>query len=189
MTRGSTAGSHAGSGDEPYSGVVGAFPYALRATPSVAMKLYVVVSVLLTAVVGLLFALALVTLVGGTAGAAGGTFTFSRAFFVVLMMGVVGPLVAPVLLVARRHRRTGSTRRYDAAVAAAGYAFVVAAYVGLVISTPAEQQTSAGPLLSALYGLPRLAGFGPPALAVGLLWLVHRRLGRTPPDRERADAE
>lgn len=187
---GNSTGSGGESGREPYSGVVGAFPYALRTTPSLGMKLYVLVSLLLSGVVVLVFALALVALVGGTAGAQGGTLTFSRAFFVLIMVGVIGPLIAPVLLVARRHRRTGSTRRYDAAIAAAGFVFVLAVYAGLVISTPVEQQTTAaglaGSVLRTLYGLPRLAGFGPPAAAIGLLWLVHRRFGEDSP-RSRAD--
>lgn len=165
--------------DGSYSGILGAVPYAFRSSESRLFRSYAVLGGLLTGLVVLLFALAIVVLLGQTAAAPGGTFTFSRAFFLVLMLLVVGPLLAPVLSVARRHRKTGSTVAYDRAMAASGYLFLASLYVLLVITVPAEQQQSPtgllGPVVALLYDLPQVAGVVPPLLAVGLLFLVHRR--------------
>ncbi|MFB6309177.1 MAG: hypothetical protein ABEH35_07595 [Haloarculaceae archaeon] len=167
--------------DEPYSGIIGAVPYALRASDSLLFRSYAVIGTLLAVLVALLFTFALVVLFSRTVGVGGGTFTFSRAFFVFVGLLVVGPLIAPVLLVARGRRRGTASARYDAAMGIAGYLFVVSLYLGLVISTPASQQsTVTGPgaiVVDALYALPRIAGLVPPLLAVAVQWLVYRRLG------------
>lgn len=164
-----------------YAGLVGAIPYAFRASDSRLFRSYVAVGGALALLVGVLFGLALVVAVFRTLGAGGGTFTFSRAFLITVGLLVVLPLLAPVLLVARRHRRRGSDARYDAAMAAAGYLFVLSLYAGLLISTPAAQQETPpallGPIVSALYALPRVGGLVPPILAAALIVLVHRRLG------------
>lgn len=173
-------GRNAGEGREAtYGGVPGAFPYAARASDSWLFKTYAGLGGLLALLVGLVFALGTVYVVGRTLGAAGGTFSFSRAFVVFVGFVVVAPLLAPVLFVARRHRRTGSTRRYDATVAATGYVFVASLYVGLVILTPAERQVSVSgalaPVVEALYALPGWAGAVPPVLGALAIWLAARR--------------
>lgn len=164
--------------DEAYSGIFGAVPYAFGASESRLFRSYVVIGGLLTALIALFFVFGVVVLIGNTASQQGGTLTFSRSFFVVLMVLTVAPLVAPVLSVARRHRRGGSTRAYDRALAAGGYLFVCSLYVGLVVSAPAELRDDPsgplGPAVDALYSLPRLAGFGPPVLATVLIYLLHR---------------
>lgn len=167
------------AGDEPYRGVPGAFPYAFRSSESRLFRSYAVLGGGLAALVAVVFLIALVVLVADTAGAGGGTFTFVRAFFVFVGLLVVAPLVAPVLLVARRHRRAGGDPRYDAALAGAGYLFVLSLYAGLVISTPPDLQARPSgllaPLVALLYGLPQLAGLVPPTLGAALIALVHRR--------------
>ncbi|PSQ42329.1 hypothetical protein BRD17_08920 [Halobacteriales archaeon SW_7_68_16] len=178
QTEAATA-TEAGDGDS-YGGVVGAFPYAFRTSGSRLFRSYAAVGGLLAAVVVALFVLALVTMVGRTASATGGTFTFSRAFLLVVMVLVVVPLIAPVLLVARRHRRTASTVAYDRALAAAGYLFVVALYVGLVISAPPSLTDGpgsgpVGALVAWLYSLPQVAGAVPPLSAAAYVYLAHRR--------------
>lgn len=168
----------AGDG-EPYSGVLGAFPYAFRASGSRLFRSYVVLGGLLALLVAVLFGVALVVLIARTAGVGGGTFTFARAFFVTVGFAVVAPLVAPVLLVARRHRRTGSDPRYDAALAATGYLFVGSLYLAVVVSTPATQQEPVtgplAPVVDALYGLPRLASVPILVGATALVALAHWR--------------
>lgn len=169
--------------DDAYGGLFGAFPYAVRASDSRLFKSYVLVGGLVAALVGLLFALGLVVLLGNTVGTAGGTFSFSRAFFVFVGFVVVAPLVAPVLFVARRHRRGRPDASYDAALAATGYLFLGSLYVGLVILTPADSQESVtgplAPVVEALYALPQVAGAAPPLLAACSIWLVARRWGRS----------
>jgi hypothetical protein len=160
-----------------YSGVFGAFPYAFRASDSRLFRSYVVLGGLVAALVALLFVFAFVGIVADTLRG-GGFATFSRAFVVVIGLFVVGPLIAPVLLVARRRRRTGDGGRYDPALALAGYLFLASLYVGLVISTPeAQQQSVSGalaPVVSFLYGLPRIAGLVPPMVAAGVIYVAHR---------------
>ena len=79
----------------------------------------------------------------------------------------------------RRHRRTESTLAYDRAMAATGFAYAVAIYLGLVISAPPEMRSApsgaTAPVVEFLYGLPQLAGLVPLGLAVALMYLVHRR--------------
>jgi ABC-type nitrate/sulfonate/bicarbonate transport system permease component len=95
-------------------------------------------------------------------------------------MAVVVPLMAPVLLVARRHRRAVSSLAYDRALAASGYLFVLSLYIGLVISAPAELRETptggAAPLVEFLYSLPPVAAAVPPLLAIAFGYAMHRRL-------------
>jgi len=168
---------------DDYRGVVGAFPYAFRASDSHLFRSYVVLGGLLTVAVSLLFIAAVIGVIATTTGGRGGSLTLSRSFFAVVGLFVVVPLVAPVLFVARRHRRAGDDPAdgpYDAALAAAGYLFVVALYVGLVVSIPPSQQTAPtgplAPVVAALYSLPQLAGVVPPLVAAAVILLCHRRL-------------
>ncbi|WP_225335132.1 hypothetical protein [Halomicrobium urmianum] len=164
---------------DAYGGVVGAAPYAVRASESWLLRAYAVVGVLLTLLVALLFSLGVVVLLGETGGAVGGSFTFSRAFFVFVGFLVVVPLVAPLLFVARRHRRGRGDAGYDATLGALGFGFVASLYVALVISVPPSlRQPADGPLapvVDALYALPALAGLVPPTAVAVVMWLVARR--------------
>jgi fatty acid desaturase len=167
------------SADEPaYRGVIGAFPYAFRQSESRLFRSYVVIGGLATVVLSLTFVLALIYLIGGSFGAQAGAFTFSRTFYVVVALAVVAPVMAPVLFVARRHRRSDPDRSYDRALAASGYVFLLSLYVMLVISAPADLRDPAegafAPAIEFLYGLPPLAGLVPPAMAATLVYLVHR---------------
>ncbi|MFB6103314.1 MAG: hypothetical protein ABEJ73_12230 [Haloplanus sp.] len=165
---------------DDYGGALGAFPYAFGASGSLLFRSYVVLGGLLTAAVTLVFVAALIGVIADTTSGGGGTLTLSRSFFAVVGLFVIAPLVAPVLFVARHHRREGGDDRYDAALAAAGYLFVVALYVGLVISVPPAQQTTPtgalAPVVAALYALPQRAGLGPPVAAALLIPLLHRWL-------------
>ncbi|MDG5777345.1 hypothetical protein VB773_03065 [Haloarculaceae archaeon H-GB2-1] len=166
--------------DDAYGGVFGAFPYALRASESWLFKLYAVVGGVLAGLFTLLFAFSLVVLVASTLGGRGGTFTFSRAFLLLIALFVVGPTAAPILLVARRLRRGESDDGYESAMAISGFLFLGSLYLGLLASIPPAQQRPVSgvlaPVVHTLYGLPPLAGLVPPLLAAALLLVVHRRL-------------
>ena len=163
--------------ERSYNGLPGAFPYALRASGSWLFKGYVVVALLLSVAIGLVFTFGVIGVLAGSSGARGGTFTFSRTFFLFVGLLVVAPLLAPVLLVARRHRRTASSVAYDRGLALSALVFVASLYVGLIISVPpALQESTTSGLVLALYGLPQLAGLAPPLAAVGLMYVVHRFL-------------
>lgn len=164
-----------------YRGVFGAFPYAYRTSESRLLRSYVVLGGLVAAFLALTMALSVLVLLGSTAGVAGGTFTLSRAFFVVVALFVVVPTIAPVLLVARRHRRrSGTDRRYDAAMAATGYLFVLSLYLALLVSAPPDARSpppaAVAPLVNALYDLPAIAGLVPPAVAAATILYAHRAL-------------
>lgn len=167
------------SEERAYGGILGAYPYAFRRSESRLFRSYAVLGGLLAAAVTLVFGSALIQLVARTVGTAGGTFTFVRSFLIVVGLLAVVPLLAPVLLVARRHRRGGSSRTYDRVLAASGYLFAFSLYLMLVITAPpalrSEPSGSIAPVIEALYGLPRMAGVVPPLLAVALGYLLHRR--------------
>lgn len=166
---------------QTYSGLVSAFPYAFRRSDSLLFKSYVAVGGLVAVIVTLLFLFALVVLVAATTGGPGGTFTVSRAFFIVVGLFVVAPVLAPILLVARRHRRGRAKKGYDATLALAGYLLLVSLYVGVVITIPPTQQAApAGtlaPVVEFLYALPALAGLLPPIAAVCVMIVIHRTVG------------
>lgn len=165
---------------EPYGGALGAFPYAVRESDSWAFRAYAVVATLAALSIVAGFGLSLVRIVGLTLNQTA-SMTLVRPFVLVLMLGVLVPTVAPVLLVARRHRLALPAHpRYDAALAATGLGFLASLYVGLVVSIPpGMQQPVSGPLAPAvewLYALPALAGAVPPLAAAAGIWLAHRTL-------------
>ena len=183
-----TARERADGDDEPtYSGLFGAFPYAYRASDSRLFRAYVVFGGLLAVALGLFFGLALVTLLGQTASATGGTFTFSRALFVLVGFFAVAPLVAPVLFAARQHRRGRGDARYDRTMALLGVAFVCSLYVASVVYIPStvvldgetvQRDSPTGlfaPVIAVFYALPAWASPVPPALVALAMYLVHRR--------------
>jgi hypothetical protein len=162
-----------------YRGLFGAFPYALRASDSRLLRSYVVVGGVISALVVLIAVTGLVTVMAATAGSAGGTFVLSRAFYLVVMLLVLLPLVAPVLLVARRHRVGFGRAGYDRALAATGYLFVLALYVALVITMPTSFQEpvsgALAPVVNALYEADPLLAAVPLAVGTGTVWAAHRR--------------
>lgn len=176
---GSGEASEPGESDgEAYSGLFGAIPYALRASRSWLFKTYVLVGGFVSLAVALVMVLALVTLIAQTASIPGGTLTVSRAFYVVVGLFIVGPLLAPILLVARRHRTAESGKRYDAALALSGFVFLASVYVGLLASVPPNQQEPVSgvlaPVIQWLYALPQISGLVPPVLAAVFIAVAHR---------------
>ncbi len=165
-------------GDD-YRGLVGSFPYAARHSESWLFRSYAALAGLLALFVAVALALALVNLIASTASLRGGSTTLSRAFFGVVGLLVLFPLVAPVLVVARRHRRRDSppSARHDAAFALAGYLFVLSLYGTLLASIPADLRDPASaagalePLVAALYAAPPLSGLAFP-VAASLLTLA-----------------
>lgn len=152
-----------------YRGFLGAYRYAFRRSASVWFRLYVAVSAILVAFVTVLVALAMVRWIARPAGLFG-----DRGLLAVVGILLVLPIATPVLLVARRHRRSGSPQPAgaDRLVGLAGFALVFGIYLGLVIVAPAEG--TRGSLVAALDALPAVAGVVPPLVGVGLLVLAAR---------------
>lgn len=165
-----------------YRGLPGAFGYSFRSSRSLVFKAYVLVAGASTILVGALFALALVGVVASTLGASE-LVTFVRAFFILVGVLVIIPLVAPVLLVARRHRLAGERTddRYDRWMALGGFGFLLSLYLGLLLSVPPAQQAPVdglvAPIVATAYGLPGILGIVPPVIGAASLYLIHRRLG------------
>lgn len=163
--------------ENAYSGFFGAYRYAFGASDSTLFRTYALASAFLGLALTVLFAFTLTVWFVSTLGQSALT-TASNAFLGVIALFVLGPLFAPVLLVARAHRRGADTDpNYDFLLALAGYAFVVSLYVGLVVTVPPAQQTSTHPIAVALYSVPRLFGVVPPVLAAFSIWVVHRLAG------------
>ncbi|ERG95479.1 hypothetical protein [Haloquadratum walsbyi] len=159
-----------------YDGIIGAFSYAFRTSTSRLFKLYVLVSGIATTGIGIFIVIALVVLIGQTASIQGGSLTLSRAFYVVVGLFIVLPAVAPTLAIARRHRQgITASKRLEAAVAVAGFVFLLSLYLGVVASMPATfnidgetvtRPPASGtgvfePLITGLYAVP-----------AGLSWTV-----------------
>jgi len=174
-----------------YRGLFGAFPYALRHGDSRIFKLYVILGTLGAVFIGGLFTLSLVVWIGETASAPGGSLTLSRTFIAVVGLFAAGPLLAPILLVARKHRRGFSYHpRYDTIMALLGVGFLLSIYVAAIISMP-ECFTLDGeeicrdapsglfaPMVNVLYLLPQIAAVGPPVIMMGAMAGVHYLLSR-----------
>lgn len=169
-----------------YRGVFGAIPYAFGRSDSYLFKSYAVVGTLVALFVGLLFALAVVVSLG-EGGNRGGMLSFSRSFVLLVGVLLVGPLLAPTLFVARRHRRgTDGDRRYDAAMALGGYVFLLAVYLGAVASMPEcflldgetvcrpPPEGLAAPLVRGLYAIPQVAAPAFPLGGAAVIVAFHR---------------
>jgi hypothetical protein len=163
---------------DSYRGVFGAIPYAFRATESWTMRAYAALGALAAGFVALVVTLALVVWMGETVSAQGGTFLFSRSLYVVAGLAAVGPLLAPILFVARRHRRGDRVAAtYDRWMGVAGFLFLLSLYLGMVISAPEGlRDPSDSVILNALYDLPQIAGFAPPVAAALGVFATHFRL-------------
>lgn len=161
---------------DDYSGILTAYPYAAKTSASWVFRVYVVVSAFVALFVTTIFVAALIDLIAATASVPGGSLTLSRTFYVVLNLLVILPMVAPVLFVAYRHRReTTVSTQYDQAMAASGFLYLAASFVGAVSTTPPEHQETAGRLGQFLYDLPPAAGIGIAILAALLVFLTHRQ--------------
>lgn len=155
---------------ETYAGLLGAYPYALRASRSWLFRTYVVASAAVGVYVAVLLAL------GVVAWAASPAAFGEKAFLGVLGLLVLAPLSAPVLLVARRHRRAGSDPAADRWLGLAGYAFVASIVLALFVSDPSPHgvEGTFAPVAAWLDGLPDVYGLVPPVVAALAIALVAR---------------
>lgn len=168
---------------DDYRGLFGAFPYAFRHGDSLVFKLYVVFGTLAAAFIGILFVFSLVVWIAETAGSPGGSLTLSRTFIAVVGLFAAGPLIAPILLVARKHRKQLAYHpRYDTIMALMGVAFLGSIYLTAIISMPESYREPPsglfGPVLAVLYALPQLAALAPPTAMLGGMGAVHYLLSR-----------
>lgn len=171
MADGATADADDGATGS-YAGLPGAFRAAFGRTSSYLCKLYAVASAVLGVFVALLLVAGLVQWMANPVGLVG-----ERALLGVVAILVLVPLFAPVLLVARHHRRAGNDPRYDRALAAAGFLFVLSLYAGLVASVPPGMREDPSgllaPVVAWLYALPASYALLPPAVGALLVAVAH----------------
>lgn len=154
-----------------YRGLLGAYPFAFRQSPSWLFRSYVVTSALVGFYIAILLGLALVTWVANPVAFG------DRALLGVIMIAVLAPVFGPVLIVARRYRRAASSLTADRWFAVAGYSVLGGILLALLISDPTPHAT-AGPLsglLTFVDRVPRRYALIPPVGALAVLALVSWR--------------
>jgi drug/metabolite transporter (DMT)-like permease len=145
------------SGGDPYSGLFGAYRYAFRRSDSRLFRAYVAGSAFVGAFVSLLLVLAVISW-AGEARQFG-----EKALLSVIGVLILGPLFAPVLIVARRYRLGRHSPGSDRLFALAGTVFVVSIWLALFVSAPNSPAD-----------VPRLYGLAPPVVAALGIYLVVR---------------
>jgi len=177
--------------DDAYGGLFGAFPYAFRQSGSRLFRAYVLVGGALAGLLSVFFGFALVVQIANTLGGVGGTLTFARSFFLFIGFLIVTPLIGPVLLVARRHRRGRGEARYDRVMAVLGFVFAGSLYLAGIASMPEcfvldGQETcrpapsgTFAPVVAVLYAVPPVASPLIPFVVAAVMALVDRTWERT----------
>lgn len=155
---------------EAYGGLVGAYGYALRSSRSWLLRTYVVASAAVALYLAVLLALAVVT------WAAAPIAFGERAFLGVIGILLVVPLVAPVLVAARRHRRGGGDAGADRWLGLAGYGFVASVVLALYVTDPSTHAVAGplGPVAAWLDALPDGVGLAAPVAATAGMVAVAR---------------
>lgn len=165
---------------DDYRGLVGGIAFAIRRSESWLLRSYAVASALVGVFAAVLLLLALVSWLGSPAPLG------QRSLLGVIGILVFVPLFAPVLVVARRHRRGAGDRRADALLALSGYGFVLSVYLALLVSAPGSRAVAGplAPVVAAVDALPRGYWPVPPLLAVAAIVLAVRgtRPGADEPD-------
>ncbi|MFB6253343.1 MAG: hypothetical protein ABEI06_01895 [Halobacteriaceae archaeon] len=165
--------------DDIYSGIVGMFPYAYRNSHSRIFKSYLIIGGIIIGLISLLMVFALISIIGATANVSGGTIALSRAFFILVGLTVIMPLLTPIIGVARHLRyRENTSIRFEQRLALGGFLYIFLLYIGLIISTPAvHQQTPPRiiePLVTGLYSLPTILGIFPPLVGAIIILIFYR---------------
>jgi hypothetical protein len=155
---------------DPYSGLFGAYRYAFRQSDSRLFRAYVAVSAFVGTFVSVLLVLGVINW-AGSAGEFG-----ERALLSVIGVLILGPLFAPVLIVARRYRLGLTRSGFDRHLGLAGIGFLLSIYLALFVSDPRDH-SAPGPLdgpVSVIDGLPQTYGLIPPVVATLVIYLVVR---------------
>jgi len=177
----SEGGSEVEGAGRSRSVVVGAVRYAVLEGDSRLFRSYAVFGSLLAVFVGVMFVLALPVWVLQIAESGGSTLDrVGLGLLWLVGLALIATLVLPMLFVMRRHRQERPERQV--AFGLAGYAYVLSIYLALLVSAPEDLRTepsgALGPVLEALYGLPRVSGLLFPILGTVLLAVIEYGLDR-----------
>ena len=177
--------------DAGYRGVLGAHRFAFRQARSRLFRTYVIVGAAVVSAIGLLIAMGLVLLIARTASVPGGSLTLSRSFYIVIGGLVVLAAMAPILIVARRHRRhTPISRPQERLLAVAGFLYLLSVYLGVVASIPPRFRLDGvwvarpapdgvlAPVIALLYAIPQPLAWAVPLAGAAVIGVVIRRTQR-----------
>lgn len=155
---------------EAYSGLVGAYGYALRQSGSWLFRTYVIASAAFGVYIAILLLLAVITWIASPVAFG------ERAFLGVIGLFLLVPLFTPVLVAARRHRRGTDAPEADRWLAVGGFGFVVGIALALFISDPSSHaaQGPFGPVAAWVDRLPDSYGLVPPVLAAAFIAVIVR---------------
>ena len=147
--------------EEAYSGLVGAYGYALRQSGSWLFRTYVIASAAFGVYIAMLLFLALITWIASPVAFG------ERVFLALVGLLLLLPLFAPVLVAARRHRLGVPDAEADRWLAVGGFAFVVSVGLALFVGDPSPHaaQGAFGPAVAWLDRLPDRYGLVPPVVA------------------------
>lgn len=159
------------------SAVLAAVKSCLGPGRSWMLRLYAPVGSLVALFAVLLVALALPTWVAQVERASA-TLLLGPGLLVLGGLGVAGGALAPLFAAARRLPEPGAHPGHERIYGTFGFGFVVAVYLGFVISAPPAHRSDPGgpvaPLVDWLYGLDAPFGLVPPA-AILLALVVYDR--------------
>ena len=160
-----------------YSVVARSYRRSVRASDSLTFRSYAIVSALVALLLIVTVLLALPVWIAQTIGHSALN-KIGRGVLPLIVLGLLVPLFAPVLYVARNHREGAGSRRGDAALGAAGYLFVLSIYLALVISAPADARTepagTLAPVVEFFYALPALSALAAPVTGALVVFAVQR---------------
>ncbi|PNW63894.1 UNVERIFIED_CONTAM: hypothetical protein BEN50_24460 [Euhalothece sp. KZN 001] len=178
--------------DGGYRGVLGAHGFAFRRARSRLFRTYVIVGAMAVATIVVLIALGLVLLIARTASVPGGSLTLSRSFYIVIGVLLVLPAMAPILIVARRHRRrTPIAPHQERLLAVAGFLYLASVYLGVVASIPPQFRLDGAwvmrpapdgvfaPVIGLLYAIPQPMAWVLPLGGAVVIGVVIRRTRRS----------
>jgi len=160
-----------------YSALRRALGQSRRESSSLTLRTYVWVSALVGLLLVVTVLLALPVWIAETVGHSALN-KIARGVLPVVVLGLLVPLFAPAVYVARNHRRGTATRRGDAALGLAGYLYVFSIYLALVVSAPAEFRSEPSgvlaPAIELAYSLPALYSLAVPILGALVIAAVQR---------------
>lgn len=143
------------------------------------LRTYAIIAVIVSLFTAALLLLALPGWIAQTDGTSA-TLMLAPAMLLLGGIAVIVGVMVPLLLVRSRLPEAGAAPSRERLYGSFGYVFVLAVYVGLIISAPAEyvEDTAAlvQPLVDQLNALDPLVGVAPPLVVFGLLLVVDRRL-------------
>ena len=125
-------------------GIVEKYKYTFNESSSWVFKSYAIISTIVGIFIVFLITMAVITWTANPIGEGPlgtGTSVFREQVLLgAILLAIIIPLFGPTFVVSNRHQRGINSRRGDFMMACAGYGFMVALFVGLIILDPNSHQ-------------------------------------------------